>query len=42
MSYAVVERKKEVRRKVEGGSSIEVVSAGFTDGNIGKIIVNNE
>jgi hypothetical protein len=42
LSYAVVERKKEVRRKVDGGSMIEVVSAGREQGNVAKIIVNNQ
>ena len=42
MSYAVVERKKQVRRKVDGGSMIEVVSAGKTEGDIAKIMVNNQ
>lgn len=42
MSYAVVERKKVNRAKVDGGSSIDVLSAGFTKGNIGKILINNE
>jgi hypothetical protein len=42
LSYAVVERKRETRQKVEGGSSIEVVSAGYTDGNIAKIMLNGK
>lgn len=42
MSYAVVERKRETRQKVEGGSSIEVVSAGLNDGNIAKIMLNGK
>jgi hypothetical protein len=42
LSYAVVERKRTTRAKVDGGSSIEIVSAGFTDGNVGKIILNGK
>jgi hypothetical protein len=42
LSYATVERKKEVRGKVDGGSSIEIVSAGHNDGNMGKIILNGQ
>jgi len=42
LSYAHVERKKEIRGKVDGGSSIDVVSGGFDSGNIAKIIINNE
>lgn len=42
LSYATVEKKKEVRHKVDGGSSIEVVSAGWKDGNIAKIMLNGE
>jgi hypothetical protein len=42
LSYAVVERKRETRTKVDGGSSIEIVSAGFKDGNVGKIILNGK
>lgn len=40
MSYAVTERKRQERTKVDGGSSIEVISAGFKDGNMGKIMLN--
>lgn len=42
LSYAVVERKKEKRTKVDGGSSIEIVSAGLRDGNVGKVILNGK
>jgi hypothetical protein len=42
LSYATVERKREKRAKVDGGSSIEVISAGSKDGNMSKIIINNE
>lgn len=42
LSYATVERKKEKRARVDGGSHLEIVSAGFTNGNLAKIIVNNE
>jgi len=42
LSYAVVERKRETRQKVDGGSSIEIVSAGFENGNVGKIILNGK
>jgi hypothetical protein len=41
LSYAVVERKKTQRTKTENGSSIEVVSAGGKDGNVGKIMIND-
>jgi len=40
LSYAVVERKKEIRGKVDGGSSIEIVSANQKEGGMGKIILN--
>lgn len=42
LSYATVEKKKETRAKVDGGSSIEVVSAGYKDGNLGKIMINGQ
>jgi len=42
LSYATVERKRETRSRVEGGSSIEVVSAGYTTGNIAKIMLNGK
>jgi len=42
LSYATVERKREKRAKVDGGSSIEVISAGSKDGDMAKIIINNQ
>lgn len=41
LSYATVEKKRERRAKVDGGSSIEVVSSGSKEGNLAKIIINN-
>jgi phosphotransferase system HPr-like phosphotransfer protein len=42
LSYAVVERKRQTRTKVDGGSSIEIISAGAKDGNLGKIMLNGK
>jgi hypothetical protein len=40
MSYATVTKTTTKSTKVDGGSKIEVVSAGYKDGNIAKIILN--
>lgn len=42
MSYATVERKRTTKAKVDGGSSIEIISAGKGDGNVGKIMINGK
>jgi outer membrane protein assembly factor BamA len=40
MSYAVVTKTTTKSTKVDGGSKIEVVSAGYKTGNIAKIMLN--
>lgn len=42
MSYATTERKRVTKAKVDGGSSIEIISAGAKDGNVGKVIINGK
>jgi hypothetical protein len=42
MSYATVETTTTKAAKVDGGSRIEIVSAGLKHGNVGKIMLNGE
>lgn len=42
MSYARNERVKSTKRVVDGGSKFEIISAGFTSGNMAKIIIGDK